>query len=132
MDVQLSTEESLTDNPIYQAYQILHIGFTVAPILAGLDKFLNLLVDWSQYVAPLVANVIPADTFMLVVGVVEIVAGLLVFFKPRIGAYVVAAWLLGIIVNLLLIPDYFDIALRDFGLFLGALALARLSTVFSQ
>ncbi|HLV33553.1 MAG TPA: hypothetical protein VKY59_00505 [Spirillospora sp.] len=119
-------------NPGYQAYQILHIGFSLAPILFGLDKFFNLTVDWTQYLAPFIANIVPASTFMVIVGVVEIVAGLLVFFKPRIGAYVVAAWLLGIIVNLLLIPGFLDVALRDFGLFLGALALARLSSVYAQ
>jgi uncharacterized membrane protein YphA (DoxX/SURF4 family) len=127
----LSLEQSRT-NPTYQAYQILHVGFTAAPILFGLDKFLNLMVDWSQYLSPLVAGIIPANIFMPVVGVIEIIAGLLVYFKPRIGAYVVAAWLLGIIVNLLLLPGYFDVALRDFGLFLGALALARLSEAFAS
>lgn len=125
----INTSKSI-DNPGYQAYQILHIGFTVAPILFGLDKFLNLMVDWTQYLAPLVANIIPANIFMLVVGVVEIIAGLLVFFRPRIGAYVVAIWLLGIIVNLLLVSGFLDVALRDFGLLLGALALARLSEVY--
>jgi hypothetical protein len=120
------------NNPTYQAYQILHLGFTAAPILFGLDKFMNLMVDWSIYLAPFVNNIIPANIFMPIVGIVEIIAGLLVFFKPRIGAYVVAAWLLGIIVNLLLIPGFFDVALRDFGLFLGALALARLSETFAN
>lgn len=128
---QLDVSKS-TNNPGYQAYQILHIGFTVAPILFGLDKFFNFTVDWTQYLAPFVANIIPANIFMLVVGVVEIVAGLLVFFRPRIGAYVVALWLLGIIINLLLIPGFLDVALRDFGLLLGALALARLSEVYGQ
>ena len=119
-------------NPAYQAYRILHLGFTVAPILFGLDNFLNLMVDWTQYLAPVIANIISAGTFMLIVGVIEIVAGLLVFFKPRIGAYVVAGWLLAIIINLLMVPGYFDIALRDFGLLLGALALGRLSQTFSD
>lgn len=128
---QISAREDVQD-PVYQAYRILHIGFTVAPILAGLDKFTNLLVDWTQYLAPFIANIVPASTFMGIVGVVEIVAGLLVFFKPRIGAYVVAAWLAGIIFNLLLVPGYLDVALRDLGLFLGALALARLSTAFGD
>lgn len=127
----LSSPDKALNNPTYQAYQILHIGFTVAPILFGLDKFLNLMVDWSIYLAPFVANIIPANIFMPIVGIVEIIAGLLVFFKPRIGAYVVAAWLLGIIINLLLAPGFFDVALRDFGLFLGALALARLSETFA-
>lgn len=113
-----------------QAYQILHIGFTVAPILAGLDKFFHLLVNWDQYLAPVVARMLPFDghTFMLIVGVIEVVAGLLVLVRPRIGGYVVMAWLWGIIINLLLIPGYYDVALRDFGLSLGALALARLAT----
>ncbi|MCL4264500.1 MAG: hypothetical protein KJ069_14850 [Anaerolineae bacterium] len=131
MATNLSARDKSFNDPVYQAYQILHIGFTVAPILFGLDKFLNLMVDWSQYLAPFVANIIPPATFMLIVGIVEIIAGLLVFFRPRIGAYVVAAWLLAIILNLLLLPGFFDVALRDFGLFLGALALARLSEAFA-
>jgi hypothetical protein len=116
-------------DPVYQAYQILHVAFVVAPLAFGLDKFIGLLVDWERYLAPFVPRLlgISGHTFMLAVGAVEIAAGLLVAFKPRIGGYVVAAWLLGIVFNLLLIPGYFDIALRDFGLALGALALARLS-----
>lgn len=128
----LSSPDKALNNPTYQAYQILHIGFTAAPILFGLDKFLNLMVDWSIYLAPFVDNIIPANIFMPIVGIVEIIAGLLVFFKPRIGAYVVAAWLLGIIINLLLVSGFFDVALRDFGLFLGVLALARLSESFAD
>ncbi len=128
----LTSPQTLLTNPAYQAYQMLHLGFTAAPILFGLDKFLNLMVEWPQYLAPVFANIIPAGTFMPIVGIIEIIAGLLVFFKPRIGAYVVAAWLLGIILNLLLIPGYFDVALRDFGLLLGALALARLSETFAN
>ena len=114
-----------------QAFQILRFGFTVAPIVAGLDKFFHLLTNWDQYLAPAIAAALPFDghTFMLIVGVIEIVAGLLVWFKPRLGGYVVAAWLWGIIVNLLLIPGYYDVALRDLGLSLGALALARLAEV---
>jgi hypothetical protein len=116
-------------DPGYQAYQILHVGFVVAPLVAGLDKFFHLLVDWDRYLAPFVPRLlgINGHTLMLAGGVVEIAASLLVAFKPRIGGYVVAAWLLGIVFNLLLIPGYYDIALRDFGLALGALALARLS-----
>ena len=123
-----------TSSPAYQAYWILHVGFTVAPILAGLDKFSHLLVNWDQYVPGVVANVSPIQphTLMLVVGVIEVVAGIGVWFKPRIFAYIVAAWLGVIIINLLLIPGYFDIALRDFGLFLAALALARLSQQYSR
>jgi hypothetical protein len=120
--------------PAYQAYSILYVGFIVAPFLAGLDKFTHFLTDWNQYLAPVIAGLLPVSshTFMLFVGVVEMAAAILVAVRPRIGAYVVAVWLFGIIVNLLLIPGYFDIALRDFGLALGALALARLSEEFAE
>ena len=116
----------------HQAYRILHLGFTVAPIVAGADKFVHLLVDWDQYLAPWIAGLSPigGHNLMLVVGVVEITAGLIVWFRPRFGGYLVAAWLGGIILNLLTLPGYFDVALRDFGLALGALALARLSEAF--
>src|SRR6266436_2390662 len=106
-----------------QAYQILKFGFTVAPIIAGADKFTNILVHWSQYMAPVFTHIIPASLFMPFVGVVEILAGLSVAIQPRIGAYIVSAWLGCIVINLLCIPGYYDIALRDFGLALGALAL---------
>lgn len=119
--------------PAYQAYFMLHVGFAALPIVAGLDKFFHLLVNWDQYLAPLATQVLPVSghTFMLAVGVVEIVAGVLVALRPRIGAYVVALWLWGIIVNVLLIPGFYDVALRDFGLSVGALALARLSREFN-
>ena len=118
--------------PEWQAYKILHVGFIAAPILAGVDKFLDLMTDWTMYLSPLVPKILHLQprAFMYGVGVVEIFAGLLVAVKPRIGAYVVAAWLGGIIVNLLTIPGFYDIALRDFGLMLGALALARLARRF--
>lgn len=118
----------------YEAYQILRVGFTVAPIVAGLDKFFNLLVNWEQYLPPLANSLVGAygHEFMLVVGVIEIIAGLGVFFKPKVFAYVVSAWLLLIVGNLLMIPGYYDVALRDFGLALGALALARLSGKFDR
>jgi uncharacterized membrane protein YphA (DoxX/SURF4 family) len=121
-------------SPAHQAYRILQFGFSVAPILAGLDKFLHLLVNWDQYLPETVARVspIPAHTLMLVVGIIEIVAGIGVALKPCIFAYVVAAWLAVIIINLLLIPGYFDVALRDFGLLLAALALGRLSQQFAR
>ena len=121
-------------NPSYQAYQILHLGFVIAPIVAGLDKFFHVLVDWDQYLPPFVDAMVGGrgHQLMLAVGVIEIVAGLGVAFKPKIFAYVVAAWLLLIVGNLLLIPGYFDVALRDFGLALGALALARLSHTFDR
>ena len=123
-----------SDRAAYQAYAILHLGFTVAPIAAGADKFLGLLVDWDKYLAPWIAGLSPigGHDLMLMVGVVEIVAGLIVWFRPRFGGYLVAAWLGGIILNLLTLPGYFDVALRDFGLALGALALARLATAFGR
>ena len=128
------TDTSLVHKPVQQAYQILHWGFAALPILAGLDKFFHILVNWDQYLAPIIPQTLHMNghTFMLIVGVIEIIAGLIVAIKPRIGAYVVAAWLLGIIINLLLIGNYFDVALRDFGLSLGALALARLSKEYSS
>jgi hypothetical protein len=119
-------------NPAYQGYLLLRIGFVVAPLLFGLDKFFNILVDWDKYLAPVINDIVPGNAHqaMLVVGVIEIVAGLVVALRPRFGGYLVAAWLAGIIVNLLLIPGHYDIALRDFGLLLGALALARLAKAF--
>src|ERR671919_2826923 len=107
-------------DPAFQAFTVLRVGFTVAPILFGLDKFLDWLVDWRIYLAPEFNDLIPGNAHqaMLAVGVVEIVAGVLVFLRPRIAAYVVATWLVAIIVNLLLQADYYDVALRDFGLLL--------------
>lgn len=118
----------------YQAFRILQIGFVVAPIVAGLDKFFHLLVDWDKYLPPVVNNVVGGHghQLMLAVGVIEIVAGIGVALKPQIFAYVVAAWLILIIANLLMIPGYFDVALRDVGLMLGALALARLSQAYQK
>lgn len=119
-------------NPAYQGYLLLRIGFVVAPLLFGLDKFFNILVDWDKYLAPFINDIVPgtAHQAMLAVGVIEIVAGLVVALRPRFGGSLVAAWLAGIIVNLLIIPGHYDIALRDFGLLLGALTLARLATAF--
>lgn len=129
-----SLSEANTDAYGYQAYQILRFGFTVALIIAGLDKFLHLLTDWDKYLSPFVNQMLGGNghTFMLAVGVIEIVAGIGVFFKPQIFAYVVSVWLLLIIVNLLMIPGYYDVALRDLGLSLGALALARLSHKYAR
>jgi hypothetical protein len=117
-----------------QAFVLLRTVFTVAPILFGLDKFAEILTDWERYLAPEFNDLIPgsAHQAMLMVGVVEIAAGLLVAVLPRIGGYVVAAWLAGIILNLLLIGDYYDVALRDFGLLVGALALSRLASAFKR
>lgn len=112
-----------------QAYLLLRTVFTVAPVLFGLDKFLGLLTDWDQYLAPWVNDLVPgtAHQAMLLVGAIEIVAGLLVAVRPDLGGYVVAAWLVGIIVNLVSMGQFYDVALRDFGLFVAALALARLA-----
>jgi hypothetical protein len=121
-------------DPAQQAFWLLRVGFTVAPILFGLDKFAHVLVDWDIYLASEFTDLFNAQahTLMYAVGAVEIVAGLVVAFRPRFGGYLVAAWLAGIIVNLLLLGDFYDIALRDFGLLLGALALARLATADEQ
>jgi hypothetical protein len=112
-----------------QAFVLLRTVFTIAPIAFGLDKFLGWLTDWEQYLAPWINDLVPGDAHqaMLVVGVVEIVAGLLVAIRPQIGGYVVALWLVGIILNLVTMGEFLDVALRDFGLLVGALALARLA-----
>ena len=127
-----SHSTSVRDNPAHQAYLTLRTGFIVAPILFGLDKFTNLLTDWTIYLAPAIDRLLPgsASGAMAAVGVVEIVAGLVVAVRPKVGGYLVAAWLAGIITNLLLLGDHYDVALRDFGLLLAALALARLATAF--
>ncbi len=122
-----------THSPSQQAYLLLHTILTIAPILAGADKFFHLLVNWDKYVSPLMARLspLPPHAMMLVAGVVEIAAGLIVFFRPRFGGWLVAAWLWAIILNLLAFPGYFDIALRDLGLSVAAVALARLSVDFA-
>ena len=120
-------------DPAYQAFLLLRTVFTVAPILFGLDKFANLLVGWPGYLAPWIDGLVPgtAQQAMYAVGVIEVVAGIAVAVAPRFGAWLVAAWLVGIIVNLLTFPGFFDIALRDFGLLIGAVALARLATHYA-
>jgi hypothetical protein len=117
-------------DPVHQAFWLLRIGFTIAPILFGIDKFAHVLVNWDKYLAPEFVDVfnLQAHTLMYGVGVIEIVAGLVVALRPRFGGYLVAAWLTGIIFNLLLLGDYYDVALRDFGLLVAALTLARLAT----
>ena len=121
-------------DPAFQAFFLLRTVFTIAPIAFGLDKFTNILADWSTYLAPWINEIVPgtADQAMYAVGVIEVVAGILVAVAPRFGAYVVALWLGGIIVNLLTLQDYYDVALRDFGLLVGALALGRLSATFDH
>lgn len=116
----------------YQAYALMRLAFTVAPIAFGLDKFTNVMVDWPSYLAPWVNDIVPGSgqDLMYVIGAVEILAGIAVLVKPRYGAYVVAAWLGAIIVNLLTYSGFYDVALRDFGLLLAALTLARLASVY--
>jgi hypothetical protein len=128
-----TTATRLSD-PAYQAFTLLRVGFTVAPILFGIDKFLDWLVDWQVYLAPEIDDLVPGNAHqaMLAVGVIEIVAGLVVAVRPKFGGYLVAAWLAGIIVNLLLQADFYDIALRDFGLLIAAVSLARLATAFDR
>jgi len=115
----------------HQAFWLLRITFTIAPILFGVDKFFNWSVQWPDYLAGWINNIIPGSgqDFMYVVGAVEIAAGLLVAVAPRIGAFVVAGWLFGIVINLLTnnAPQFYDIALRDFGLMLAALTFGRLA-----
>ena len=130
-----STPPTLTplgQDPTRQAYLILRGAFVIAPIVFGLDKFTNWLVQWDQYLAPALSGPLPvsAHQAMYVVGVIEVIAGLVVALHARLGALVVAAWLAGIIVNLLLIPGFYDVALRDFGLLLSAVALQRLASRF--
>lgn len=124
----------LEDRTTRQAFVLLRTIFTVAPVLFGLDKFTNLLTDWTGYLAPVATAVVPvpAQVFMYGVGIIEIIAGVIVALRPRIGSVIVAAWLLGIIVNLLVLGSYFDVALRDFGLLVGALALNRLATTYRK
>lgn len=125
-----SALDRLKEDPGYQAFLLLRVGFALAPILFGLDKFFGVMVDWEIYLAPWINDIVPgsAADAMYAVGVIEILAGAAVALKPRYAAYIVAAWLAGIIVNLLTLSGFYDIALRDFGLLLGALALARLAS----
>ncbi|HJR86606.1 MAG TPA: hypothetical protein VJ930_03000 [Acidimicrobiia bacterium] len=128
--VSASNRQGTLDPPVGQAFRILHIGYVLLPLIAGADKFLGLLADWEAYLAPVVTDTLGMDatTIMRIVGGVELVAAVLVLIRPGIGGYVVAAWLAVIIVNLLVLGDFYDVALRDFGLLLGALALARLAS----
>lgn len=119
-------------DPAYGAFVLMRIGFTVLPLWFGADKFANVLTDWTHYLAPWIVALIPfsAHTAMLIVGVIEMVAGIAVAIKPRYAAYVVVAWLAGIIANLLSYSGFYDVALRDFGLLVAALTLARLASVY--
>jgi hypothetical protein len=136
-DTRQPTPDALaTDwrDPRYQAYALMRLAFTVAPIAFGVDKYFNVLVHWPKYLAPWINNIAPGSgqDFMYFVGAVEILAGVVVAIKPRYGAYLVAGWLGGIVINLLSYSGFYDIALRDFGLMLGALTLARLAAVYDR
>jgi uncharacterized membrane protein YphA (DoxX/SURF4 family) len=123
---------STTHRAAFDAYRLLRFAFVVTPIVMGLDKFFNILTQWPKFVCPLIADRIAPETFTRIVGPIEVLAGVLVLLKPKIGAMVVAAWLFAVIVNLLLIPGYYDVVMRDVGLLLAALALARLSVIFAK
>ena len=133
-DAPVTTRSRTRDwsDPVFQSFVLLRIGFFAAPLIAGIDKFFNQLVYWPKYLASWYDSILPgsAQAGMHMIGVVEIAAALIVLVKPRIGAYVVAAWLAGIVLDLLTYSGYYDIALRDFGLMLGALTLGRLATKF--
>jgi hypothetical protein len=133
-EIGVSVIDRLKSDPAYQAFWLLRIGFTALPILFGLDKFFDVLVDWEIYLASWINDILPgnATDAMHIVGVVEIVAGFVVLFAPLFGGLLVAAWLGGIILDLLLVGGYGDIALRDFGLLLGALSLSRLASAYSS
>jgi hypothetical protein len=133
MTMHPTRSRTTTADPAYQAFLLLRTVFTVAPIAFGLDKFANVLTDWPAYLAPWIDDLVPgtAQQAMYAVGVVEVLAGVAVAAAPRWGAWLVAAWLGGIIVNLLTIPGFYDIALRDFGLLAGAVALARLAARYA-
>jgi hypothetical protein len=124
--------EDLYNKPSYQAYQLLRLAFTIAPIIAGLDKFFNFLTNWDKFLSAPFNVFGNPQTTMLVVGVIEIIAGIGVWLKPKWFSYIVALWLLGIIINLLLLNNFYDVALRDVGLMLGALALGRLSMKYDR
>jgi len=134
MTTHLARSRTTATDPAYQAFFLLRTVFTVAPIVFGLDKFASLLTDWPAYLAPWIDDLVPgtAQQAMYAVGVVEVLAGVAVAVAPRFGAWLVAAWLAGIIVNLLTIPGYYDIALRDFGLLVAAVALARLAAGYAH
>jgi len=131
--VPVPTSNVLRSDPAAQAFMLLRVAFTVAPILFGLDKFAEVMIgDWPKYLAPEFNDLIPgsAQDAMYIVGGVEVAAGLVVAIVPRLGGLLVAAWLGGVIVSLLLVGGYADIALRDFGLLIGALALSRLASAY--
>ena len=110
---------------------LLKFTYGLIPIVAGADKFTNLLTDWSHYLSPALANMLPvsAHVFMMIVGVIEIIAGILVFANAKKWAYLVSAWLVLIALNLLISKNYFDVAVRDLAMAIGAYSLAKLSSI---
>jgi uncharacterized membrane protein YphA (DoxX/SURF4 family) len=124
----------IRSDPRYQAFMLLRAGFTVLPLVMGIDKFFNALTSWPQYLADWIDTIVPgtAQQLMYVVGGIEIVAAIVVAIRPRYGAYIVAAWLAGIVVNLVSYGEWYDIAVRDVGLMLGALTLGRLASVYDR
>src|SRR5436190_11713479 len=126
------SRRSLLRDPRYQAFWTLRLGFTILPIAMGIDKFFNAMVSWPQYLADWIDNIMPgtAQDFMYFVGAVEIVAGVLVLLKPRYAAYIVAAWLACIVINLFSYGEWYAVAVRDLGLLAGALVLGRLASVY--
>jgi hypothetical protein len=120
--------------PARQAYEILHWGFVAVPAITGIDKFLHILTDWDHYLAPQLARLSPLGVHqtMMVVGVIEMVAGLIVALRPRVGAWIVALWLAGIIFDLALLGNAWDVALRDLGLLASAIAFARLAVAHDR
>lgn len=120
---------SNTNETVRSVWMLLKYTFAIVPIVAGLDKFLYLLTDWRDYLHPEIAAIIPAETFMMIVGVIEIVAGLIVFAKPEVGGYIVTVWLIGIALNLIATGKYFDVAVRDLVMAVGAFSMARLSKI---
>lgn len=117
--------DTVTTNKVSRVTTILRWTYILVPILAGLDKFTEILTDWDKYLAPIVTDILPleAQTFMYIVGVIEITAGVIVLLRPKIGSLIVALWLMSIVINLLLTGQYFDIAVRDATMAIGALSL---------
>jgi uncharacterized membrane protein YphA (DoxX/SURF4 family) len=126
------TRDGAWSDPRYQAFWVMRLGYTVLPLAMGIDKFFNAMVSWPKYLADWIDNIAPgtAQQFMYFVGGVEILAGVLVLLKPRYAAYIVAAWLAGIVINLFSYGEYWDVGVRDVGLMLGALTLGRLASVY--
>lgn len=119
---------SATAERVEKVATLLKWTYGLVPIAAGADKFAHLLTNWDKYLAPVVTDIIPLTphTFMSIVGVIEIIAGVVVFVKPKIGSLIVALWLLGIVINLLLTGEYLDIAVRDTVMAIGAFCLFTL------